>query len=298
MNEDKSKPLLGFYRAKVVDSNDPDEYGRVMVWIPDIMPKISDDDGLWACPANNNIGGLNSDGDSSHHYMSTSYIPAKGAWIWVFFENGRSDRPYYFSALDLGNSKVLPENRVGGKKYQKWIIFKSNKGRTIIVSDDPDDERVEITSKKRQLSSPPSGDTASVYTIDGNQTTILLDERSGKEKLLIRTYKGDFINIDIENQKLQVKFKNDITIESEGSIFFKAANNLNIKTGSNINLDSGAIINNKAGGNINLDSGATINNKAGAEINSDGVTINDNCGSAGSASSADSASESPPIGER
>jgi hypothetical protein len=295
MPDDKSKPLNGFYRAKVVNPDDPTDCGRVQVWIPDTMPKVDDSKGLWACPSNNPLGGLNADGDVSHQYQGTSYIPAKGSWIWVFFENGRADRPYYFASLDIANSKVLPENRVGGIKYKKWVIFKSHEGRTIVVSDDPDDCRVEITGKKRQLSDPPSGDTASVYTVDGNQTTILLDERAGKEKLLIRTHKGDFINIDIENQKLQIKFKSDITIESDGSIFFKAATDINIKAGANINTESGSIINNKAGGNINIDSGGTINNKAGGPINSDGSVIEDQCGVAGPATSA---GESPPIGDR
>jgi len=274
--EDKSKPLNGFYRAQVVDNNDPDEYGRVKVWIPDTMPKVDPSKGLWASPANNPIGGLNSDGDSSHHYMGTSYIPAKGAWVWCFFENGNASKPFYIAGLDLQNSKVLPENRVGGNKTRKWVIFKSHEGRTIVVSDDGDDCRVEITGKKRNLSSPPSGDTGSVYTIDGNQTTILLDERSGKEKILIRTHKGDFVNIDTENQKLQIKFAQDITIETGGSFFIKAATDVNIKAGANANVQSGASMNFKAGGNIN----------------SDGAAINDMCGAAGPAS------ESPPVGDR
>lgn len=276
MSTDKSKPLYGFYRAKVVDNKDQEDYGRVMVWIPDTMPKMDDSKGLWANPANNPISGLNIDGDSSSYYMGSSYIPPKGAWVWVFFENGRADKPFYFGGLDLQNSKVLPENRVGSDKYKKWVIFKSNEGRTIVVSDDSDDARTEITGKKRNLSEAPSGDTGSVYTVDGNQTTIFFDERDGKEKILIRTYKGDFFNIDIENQKLQVKFQSDIIFETEGSFF--------IKTGADFNI--------KSGGNINNTSSGDINNSAGGSINNDGSTINDQC------SAASQASESTPEGDR
>lgn len=245
-NKTKSDKKNGFFRAKVVDANDPDDYGRVKVWIPDDMPKVSDSDGMWASPANNPIGGLNADGDSSHYYQGTSYIPAKGSWVWIFYENGRTEKPYYFASLDLKNSKILPENRVGGSKYKKWVIFKSHAGRAIVISDDSDDERVEITGKKRQISDSPSGDTGSVYTIDGNQTTILLDERTGEEKILIRTHKGDFINIDTENRKLQIKFQSDITIETGGSLFIKAGGNMNFKASGNINSDA-AIINDQTG---------------------------------------------------
>ena len=146
----------------------------------------------------------------------------------MFFEDGNPNRPYYFSALDIENAPVLPENRVGSNYEKKWTLFKSHAGRTVIISDDPDDQRVEITGKKRTLKNPPSGDEDSVYKIDGNQTSILLDERSGKEKLLIRTYKGDFINLDIEKQQLQISMKSDIKIKTDGNLFIDVGKNANI----------------------------------------------------------------------
>ena len=109
------------------------------------------------------------------------------------------------------------------------MIFKSHEGRCIVVSDEPDDARIEITGKKRQLSSPPSGDTGSVYTIDGNQTTILFDERDGKEQLLIRTHQGDFIKIDITNRKLEVSFESDIIIKTVGDFHLHSSGQINIK---------------------------------------------------------------------
>jgi len=32
--------LLGMYRAKVVENKDPQMFGRVQVWIPDIMSEL------------------------------------------------------------------------------------------------------------------------------------------------------------------------------------------------------------------------------------------------------------------
>ena len=260
----------GFYRAQVVDNKDKDDYGKVMVYIPDLMPELdSTKDGLWASPANNPMGGLNKEGNAKHHFMGSSYIPAIGSWVWVFFENGRDERPYYFGALDIENSKVLPENRVGTDKYAKWVIFKSNKGRTIVVSDDVDDCRVEITGKKRLLKDLPSGDTTSVYTIPNNQTTILLDEREGKEKLLIQTYLGDFIKIDITNSKLQAQFKSDISIESvTGSISLNAGKDINITAMQNINTTATKNINTNAMQNINTIATQNISTIASGSINS------------------------------
>lgn len=261
---------LGFYRASVIDNADPEKQGRVKVWIPDLMPEIEKNNGLWALPANNPVGGRNNEsGYSEHYFMGTCLIPKKGSWVWVFFEGGDPNRPFYFGALDLQNTKVLPENQLGKKYYEKWTIFKSHRGRCIIISDDEEDARVEITGKKRKLKSPPSGDKDSVYEIDGNQSVILLDERDGEEKILIRTHKGDFVSVDIEEQRIKIFTEKDIYIKSNGSIYLGAKENVIIRAGRNINLETGGqhnIISGKInivgetaidGPSIRLNSGAT-----------------------------------------
>lgn len=308
--------IYGNWRAQVVDNKDRQKFGRVLVWIPDIMPEVNRKKGIWARPANNPLGGRNMEADSDHHFMGTSYIPGKGSWVFVFFEGGNINLPYYFGALDLENSKVLPENQVGSNYENKWTIFKSHDGRAIVISDDPDDSRIEITGKKRQMSSPPTGDTDSVYTIDDNQTTILLDEREGKEKVLIRTYKGDFFHIDVDEQKLQAYFKKSIHIKSDDDIFMTAKNNINFtssigdiliqskagniheKAATNINQECGADSNIKAGGNQNLESGSDMNIQAGGNKNSDAAAINDQSGASGPADSAQDATAADPQGER
>jgi hypothetical protein len=313
----KAEAIYGNYRAKVVDNKDPQKFGRVLVWIPDFMPEVDDSKGIWARPANNPIGGRNMEGDDSHHYMGSSYIPAKGSWLFVFFESGNINRPYYFGALDLENTKVLPENQLGSEYQKKWTIFKSHEGRTFIISDDPSDERVEITGKKRELTSPPSGDTSSVYKIDDNQTVILLDERSGKEKVLIRTRKGDFFHIDIDQQKLQAYFKDEIQIKSDKNILITAKEKLHLKTlqndlyisseGGSIHLKSAIDINEEAGGDHNIKTGGSQNTQpgcdqnvlAGRNINHDaGVDILDQQNAAASAASATNATTANPQGGR
>lgn len=293
-DKDKSK-LTGFYRAKVIENKDPNMFGRVMVWIPDVMPKVSENKGLWALPGNNVTSGLNADGDEEHFYSGSCYIPPKGSYVWVFFENNNPNRPYYLGGLDLQNTKVLPECQLGSSPQKKWVVYKSHSGRTIVISDDPDDERVEITGKKRQISTPPVGDTSSVYEINGNQTTILVDERDGKEKILIKSHKGDYINFDIENQKLQISLTSDIHIKSNATIYIQSSNDINIKSGANINLQSGGDVNIKSGGNLNCQAGGNINNLAGGPVNLDGSVVNEMTGSASSASPATGAT---PDGER
>jgi hypothetical protein len=235
---DETGRVLGIYRAKVVDNKDPEKFGRVKVWIPALMQNIDENKGLWARAANNPVGGRNEKEGEDSYYFGTCYIPRKNSYVLVFFEGGNINRPYYFASLELESAKVLPENQLGTNYEDKWTIIKSHEGRCIVVSDDSDDARVEITGKKRKLKGGPSGDTDSVYVIDTNQTTILLDERPGKEKILIRTYKGDFININVEKRDLDIKFAGDINIQSTGTISIQSSKKLNIVSGGPINIET------------------------------------------------------------
>jgi len=267
--------LFGNYRAQVVENKDPDKFGKVKVWIADIMPNIDPDKGIWAKPANNPMGGRNEDsGEEEALFSGTSYIPGKGTWCWVFFEAGDLQKPFYWGALDLENAKVLPENQLGKDYQKKWTIIKTNKGRCIVTSDDTDDERVEITGKKRTIKEPPSGDTNSVYTIDGNQTTILIDERSGKEKVLIRTHKGDFFHIDVDDQKLQGYFKGGINLKTDGDyylqakgIYMKATDALSMESAKDMNIKSGSILNVESGNDMNINSGGTLHTESSGALN-------------------------------
>jgi len=303
----------GFHRAKVVDNVDEQKMGRVLVWIPDIMTYLPESSGIWARPANNPLGGRNA--ENGNNYIGTSYIPKKNTWLWIFFESGNVNRPYYFAACDLENLKSLPETQLGGEYYHKWVVFKSGQGRTIVISDDPDDARVEITGKKRRITSPPAGDTGSVYTIDQNQTTILLDERSGKEKVLIRTYKGDFLHIDIDERQLHVEFESDIQIKSNGAINITSkddfnikstlgnvniqasSESVNIKSSDNINEECNSDHNTKAGQNISESSERNISSLAGDTVSHDPI-INDAGGASDPASAAGSATTATPQGGR
>jgi uncharacterized protein involved in type VI secretion and phage assembly len=273
---EKVRRLYGFYRAKVVDNKDPNKYGRVKVWIPSLFIDIPTNEGVWARPANNSVGGRNTEmGNEGDKYWGSLNIPIVGSWVWIFFEGGNINNPYYFASLDIENTKVPPENQQGNEYQSKWTILRTPKGRVIILSDDPDDERVEITGKKKTISD--------VYTIDGNQKTILIDERSGKEKILIKDEKGNYINIDTKDQDIHIynqhdynqKVDNDysltvgkdVKIKINGDFYLDISGDMNVKVGGNIKVESGSNTNIKSGSAINLQSGSDSNIKAGGSFN-------------------------------
>ena len=313
---DISNELYGFYRALVVGNKDAQFFGRILVWIPQIMPEIEKTRGILAKPANNPVGGRNMEDDEEHHYMGTSYIPKKGSWVFIFFESGNPSFPYYFGSCDLENTTVLPECKVGHNYEDKWVLFKSHEGRSIVISDDDPvkgDPRIEITGKKRKMKEPPTGDETSVYEIDGNQTTILFDERKNKEKILIRTYKGDFIHVDIDERNLQIDFENDINIECRGKFSLKAAKDIHIRTDQNLHTTSkrdthitaelsilehaGVSHHTKAENSIH-ELSSTNHTRASALIARDCNPIHDNDGQSVSANQATPADPTIPDGKR
>lgn len=314
--------LFGFYRAKVTQVDLPDykDFGAIRIFVPDIMDSELDVDldeessGLIAFPANNPLGGRNIAGTKGHA-TGTVYVPRVGSWIWCFFESGNASRPFYWNALDIQNTKLPPENRLGidgseiVEPHRVYTIIKTYEGRAIIVSDDEDTQRIEITGKKSDIDSinDPEGVAASTYKIDDNMTTILFDERTGKEKILIRTRLGDFFHIDVDEQELQIYFKNDIKIKTDGNFHLTVGENfeakvvgethlestkatflkssdvmnleskldLNLKTdtkfnmqsGNNMSIKSGGKINNQSSGDMDLKSGGKINSQSSGDLN-------------------------------
>jgi len=272
------------YRAKVVEVNiDGNDYGAVRVFVPDVfVPEFMENDdfdensnGLVAYPANNPMGGYNTDdGDSESHYQASVCVPRKNSWVWVFFEGGDLSRPFYFAAFMYKNSKLPPENR-GVAEPHKVITWKSGSGRALVMSDSADCERIEITGKKRTMSGGPAGE-GSVYDIDGNMTTILLDERGGGEKFLIKSHKGDFFKLDVENRKLEIDMESDVIIKTRGKIQMDAEQGLLLnsnggpmtqKSKGNVSLKSeGDIFINSSSGNIHIKGGVNVYIDADATV--------------------------------
>jgi len=242
-NKEDVKKLYGFYRAKVIDNKDPKKFGRVKVWIPDFFVDIPTNQGLWARPANNPLGGRNDEmKDEKLQYYGSLYVPEKDSWVWIFFEAGNINRPYYWCALDIENKQVPPENQQGQNYELKWTIIRSKQGRVIVISDDPSDERVEITGKKSNITD--------VYSIDDNMKTILIDERQGKEKILIKDQNGNYINIDTTN--------NDIHINSKHNINIHVDNNCSISSGGDIKIKSGGKTSFNISENMDIQCGGTF----------------------------------------
>lgn len=273
---------FGNYRAKVTEVDiEGGAYGAVRLFIPDLMTELDpdfDEDkmGLIAYPANNCMHGQ-------------LHVPLLKEYVWCFFECGTPSRPFYLNALQLrgteaGSHGVPSESKsVPAEQHRVYSLLKTSTGRSIVACDSPTEERIEITGKRRgwYKYDPKEGmendkdRTDDDYKkIDDNQTIIMLDEREGREKILIRTWKGDFIHFDIDQRALQLYTKGDMHIKSEGNMYLTAGKDIHLLGRSKVNIQSSGEMNLKSGANMNSESGATMNHKSGGSQNVQGAGVN------------------------
>lgn len=220
-----SNNLFGFYRGIVLDNRDPEinisgnSYGRVKVFIPQLMEE--EETGIWAWPANNPVGGRHDyntspkkdSNNGNQEYCGTFMIPPSNSAVWIFFENGDSSRPYYFAAFDSAAKPAPPEMLKGSKPEERWLIFRSPQGRTIIISDDNDNCRIEITGKKNSITDP--------YTIKGNQKTILIEDGKN-EKILISDQNGNYVNVNTNTNDINISSNNIVRVHATSAIYLDA----------------------------------------------------------------------------
>lgn len=284
---EKREKYYGFYRSLVVNDKDPEYCGQIQIWIPDLQPedyKHELDKCLWAFPANNHFGGRN-DGTDKHgsrdedvdeiklYAYGASWIPRINSWVWLFFENGNPNRPFYMNSVDLRRTKVPVEGQWGENYHRKWYN-RSPKGHVMILSDDQEvpvsdatarilpaeileeDTRTEMTGHKKHLEE--------IYKIVDNQSTVLIDDRKDRQKILIQDWKGNhiiisthqnraaiYINEDLvirnhsdqfslicENGRMNIYAKNGISMRSDAQIHIKAKQNIEVRTEQDIRMEA------------------------------------------------------------
>ena len=161
------------YRALVVDSNDPDQVGRVKVRVLGVMNDTPEDALPWASPAFPLLGG----GEAS----GTISVPAAGALVWVFFEMGDPLFPVYFAQATgiRGGTPTPPsESRTAGE-YPHNHVIKTDGGNIIEMDDTSGKARIKITSKNGHFLIDEEAEQITVTHTNGLTLTISDDVKIG-----------------------------------------------------------------------------------------------------------------------
>lgn len=125
----------GPYRALVVNNQDPEGLGRIIVECP--RARLSSDNAVWALPM------MNGAGDKYGFF----WPPEEGDYVWVFFENGDPESPLCYMggwyASDEVDDTVAPEDDGVPKKRG----FRTKGGHAIILDDNDGAEKITIRHK-------------------------------------------------------------------------------------------------------------------------------------------------------
>ena len=147
LNKDERR--FGIYRGQVIDNVDPKKTGRVKVWVPEHdYQTVKDNEGTWAYPFTIFSASNLEAKDGGVKDFGALHIPPVDSFVGVFYEGGDPSKPRYFGGFILEGA-IPTENQDGGQYWNKHTITKTPKKRTILMSDDPDDECVIIRGKKR-----------------------------------------------------------------------------------------------------------------------------------------------------
>jgi hypothetical protein len=121
-----NKSYFGKYRGTVLNNIDPDQRGRLMLNVPDVLGLIPSS---WAEPCVPLAGPT---GPPMGVYM----VPPIGAGVWVEFEHGDVDYPIW-AGCRWGSQSDVPSNAMIGIPADPNIIIQSLLQHSIMISDMP-----------------------------------------------------------------------------------------------------------------------------------------------------------------
>lgn len=169
--------LNSFFRAYVVNTEDPEKLGRVKVRIPSLHGYAYNDNNYladsmlpWATPAVWSAAGNN---------MGEFNPPTVGTLVFVTFENEDRNYPIYFGGIPT---------RIGNKKYYRGGMF-VNANRAYEIS--TDDYNLDIVNG-----------TEKVMFKSLKGATIIVDDYDGKEYIKIIDQSGQVIKMGNNGEAL------------------------------------------------------------------------------------------------
>lgn len=276
----------------VMDTSDPDQMGRVKIWVPAIDGEYYDVPSLpWCEYASPFAGfvsnfpagreGLQSRGPVAYGFWS---IPKIGSQALVFFLNGDANRRFYFgSYYGLHGNRSLPDgrnlNRIktppeGGRFTDTFqplrpeldnLVqqFIGNLSAPQAISRGAYERQVaqDLTEKdgKDGYSLNVADDTdfdnqCFSWTTPGHHA-ILLSDHPDWCRVRVKTCAGNQVILDDTNERIYISTARGgawLEFDEDGHIHFFANESFSVQAGKDINLTAGRNINIEAGTNINI----------------------------------------------
>ena len=119
-------PYWGKYRGTVINNIDPDQRGRLICQVPDVLSLVPS---TWAEPCVPLAG-------PTGPAMGVHLVPPIGAGVWVEFEQGDPDYPIWVGCR-WGSSSDLPSAAKSGLPVSPSIVLQTAGQNSIVISDVP-----------------------------------------------------------------------------------------------------------------------------------------------------------------
>jgi uncharacterized protein involved in type VI secretion and phage assembly len=113
--------FYGKYRGTVTVNVDPEQRGRIMAMVPDVLGVIPSS---WAMPCFPIAG----------KQQGTYFIPQIGAGVWVEFENGDPSHPIWTGCF-WGAVAEVPALALAGNPASPSIVLQTSLQNAVIISD-------------------------------------------------------------------------------------------------------------------------------------------------------------------
>jgi len=113
----------GKYRGMVLNNIDPEQRGRLLVQVPDVLGLGTSS---WAMPCVPMAG----------QQMGAYFVPLIGSGVWVEFEGGDIDYPIWAGGF-WGAASELPKMALAGLPVSPNIVLQTTGQNTFVISDLP-----------------------------------------------------------------------------------------------------------------------------------------------------------------
>jgi uncharacterized protein involved in type VI secretion and phage assembly len=123
MSDGDGNRFYGKYRGQVMINVDPNQLGRIIAQVPDVLGLTPSS---WAMPCLPIAG----------KQMGTHMIPQVGAGVWIEFEQGDPDRPIWVGGY-WGSAAEIPPLALAGNPASPSIVLQTGAQNALVISDLP-----------------------------------------------------------------------------------------------------------------------------------------------------------------
>lgn len=275
----------------VLDTEDPDQMGRVKIWVPSVDGEYYDIPSLPWCEYASPFAGFVADFPSGREQIKTMGPTAYGFWsipkigsqALIFFLNGDANRRFYFGSFyGLHGNRSLPDGRNLHAETKKAGRYSDTYDPIHPTTDNLNQqfsgqteapEAISRGAYERQAAQDKTDkdgkdgyspnladqqenlDNQCFCWVTPGRHAILLSDHPDWCRVRVKTNAGNQVILDDTNERIYISTARGgcwMEFDEDGHMHFFAKESFSIQAGKDINMTAGKNINIEAGQNVNI----------------------------------------------